>query len=241
MQYKGLWTALALVIIGSFAVLGAVGYHALENAPPIPARVLVDGGTPLFSRDTIQSGQNVWQSLGGQQLGSIFGHGAYVAPDWTADWLHRESLFILNEWARTEGVTDFDMLPSDRQAGLKARLQELMRTNTYNPAQDTVTIDPVRARAFDDLATYYTRIFSEGQPDYAIPQGALTDPAKARQMSAFFWWTAWVSSTNRAGSEVSYTQNWPHEPLVANTPTGETVVWSVISFVLLLAGIGGMV
>ena len=46
--------------------------------------------------------------------------------------------------------------------------------------------------------------------------------------------------TERPGSQVSYTQNWPHEPLVGNRPTGEAVVWSVISFVLLLAGIGAL-
>jgi nitric oxide reductase subunit B len=69
----------------------------------------------------------------------------------------------------------------------------------------------------------------------------LSDPEKARQMSSFFWWTSWVASTNRPGQDVTYTQNWPHETLVGNTPTGGAVVWSVISFVLLLAGIGGMV
>src|SRR5688572_14213274 len=234
MQHKRLWTALAIVIIGSFAVLGGVGYDALQKAPPIPGRVIVDGGSVLFDREAIQSGQNVWQSLGGQQVGSIFGHGAYVAPDWTADWLHRESEFILDQWAS-------DSLPADQQAALQARLQKSIRTNTYDPAQDTVTIDADRARAFENLATYYADIFSAGRSEYAIPAGALTDPVKARQMSAFFWWTSWAASTNRPGQDVSYTQNWPHEPLVANKPTGSAVVWSVISFVLLLAGIGGMV
>src|SRR5499427_10365371 len=60
-------------------------------------------------------------------------------------------------------------------------------------------------------------------------------------MAIFFWWTAWAASTNRPGQDVTYTQNWPHEELVGNRPTGGTIVWSVISFVLLLAGIGGMV
>jgi nitric oxide reductase large subunit len=37
----------------------------------------------LFDGNTIQNGQGVWQSLGGQEIGSIWGHGAYVAPDWS--------------------------------------------------------------------------------------------------------------------------------------------------------------
>jgi nitric oxide reductase subunit B len=240
MQYKRLWTALAIVIVGSFAVLGGVGYNALTNAPPIPGRVVLDNGDLLFDRQTIQAGQGVWQSLGGQQVGSIFGHGAYVAPDWTADWLHRECESILAQWAGQSGGT-FDSLPADQQAALKARLQKLLRTNTYDAGTDTITIDAARARAFEQLSSYYADVFSKGRPEYAIPSDALTDTARARQMSAFFWWTSWVASTNRPGQQVTYTQNWPHEPLSGNTPTGSTVVWSVISFVLLLAGIGAMV
>ena len=60
-------------------------------------------------------------------------------------------------------------------------------------------------------------------------------------MSSFFWWTAWASATNRPGTTTSYTQSWPHGPLVGNEPSSGTVMWSIISFVLLLAGVGGMV
>jgi nitric oxide reductase subunit B len=236
-----LWVALAIVIAGSFAVLGGVGYHAIQNAPPIPGQVINSDGNVLFDRAAIQQGQGVWQSLGGQEVGSIFGHGAYVAPDWTADWLHREAVFILEKWASESGGAAFDALPVEQQASLKARLQSILRTNTYDSARDTITLHNVRAQAFEQLSLYYSDIFSKGRPEYAIPEGALTDSAKAREMSAFFWWTSWVASTNRPGHDVSYTQNWPHEPLAANTPTGGTVVWSVISFVLLLGGIGAMV
>ena len=240
MHHKRLWVALAIVIGGSFAVLGGVGYNAVSNAPPIPGAVVLKTGEVLFDRAAIQSGQGVWQSLGGQEVGSIFGHGAYVAPDWTADWLHRESVFILDRSASDAGSANFDSLAPDRQAALKAQLQVLLRTNSYDPGRDTITIDPIRAQAFEQLSAYYAGIFSMGRSEYAIPQGALTDREKARQMSAFFWWTSWAASTNRPGQDISYTQNWPHEPLVANTPTGSIVVWSVISFVLLLGGIGAM-
>jgi nitric oxide reductase subunit B len=164
-----------------------------------------------------------------------------VAPDWTADWLHRESTFMLDQWARQGGSDGFDRLGPESQAALRARLQQEMRTNTYDPSSDSITISVARARAFESNATYYADVFAAGRDEYAIPEGALTDAAKARQMGAFFWWTSWAASTNRPSQNVSYTQNWPHEPLVANTLTGSAVVWSVISFVLLLAGIGGMI
>ena len=241
MSYKRLWIALALVLVISFAVLGGVGVKILDNAPPIPAQVVSTDGRMLFDGEFIRDGQNVWQSIGGQEIGTVWGHGAYVAPDWSADWLHRECTFILDRWAKDAGAAGYSSLNSEQQAALQARLQQLMRRDTYNAATNRIVIDPVRAEAFENLSAYYENIFSHGRSDYAIPKNALTDLHKLRRMSAFFWWTSWAASTNRPGMDVTYTQNWPHEPLIGNQPTGGTVVWSVISFVLLLAGIGGMV
>lgn len=241
MQHRKLWIALAVVVIGSFIVLGGVGRHMISHAPPIPSRVVTPDGTLLFSGETIQNGQNVWQSLGGQEVGSIWGHGAYVAPDWSADWLHRECVFVLNLWARQSGAASYEALDVERQAALKARLQAIMRTNTYNADSGTITIDPVREQAFHALAAHYADVFGNGRSEYAIPRGALTDSQKQQEMASFFWWTSWAASTNRPGENITYTQNWPSEPLVGNAPTGSNLVWSVVSFVLLLAAVGGMV
>jgi nitric oxide reductase subunit B len=241
MSYKKLWIALILVVVISFAVLGGVGVKILNDAPPIPSAVVATDGRVLFDGSFIRDGQNAWQSIGGQEVGTVLGHGSYIAPDWTADWLHRESVFILDRWARDAGASQYSSLPVEQQAALQARLQQIMRRNTYDPVTRRITIDPLRADAFDALAGYYADVFANGRNEYAIPRNALSDPAKLRQMSAFFWWTAWSASTDRPGANVSYTQNWPHEPLVGNQPTGGAIVWSVVSFILLLAGVGAMV
>jgi nitric oxide reductase subunit B len=241
MEYRKLWISLVVVLVASFAVLGGVGYKTINNAPPIPAQVATTDGRVLFTGETVRDGQNAWQSIGGQEMGSLFGHGSYVAPDWTADWLHRESMFVLNQWAQAAGAQSYSALKPEVKAALQARLQETMRTNTYNKATDSIVVSPERAAAFAELEKYYADVFSNGRNEYAIQHGALTDPKKLHDMSTFFWWTSWAASTNRPNQEVSYTQNWPHEELVGNRPTGAAVVWSVVSFVLLLAGIGGMV
>ncbi len=150
-----------------------------------------------------------------QEIGSIFGHGAYVAPDWTADYLHREATRVSDPLS--------------------------LRGNTWSATTGVLTISEERARAFDELTAYYSDVFTAGRKEYAIPKGALSDPAKLRQMTAFFFWTAWASTTERPGSNVTYTQNWPHEPLVGNKPTSAAIVWSMVSVVLLLAGVGAMV
>ena len=241
MPYRKLWISFGLIMVVSFAVLGGVGYKAINNGPPIPVKVITTDGRLLFTGETIRDGQNVWQSTGGQEIGTIWGHGAYVAPDWSADYLHRQSEIVLNRWASGKGFSDYRSMPAESRAALQGRLTELTRRNTYDAARDIIVIDGDRAAAFEELARYYADVYGNGRDAYAIPAGALSDPAKQRQMATFFWWTAWAASTNRPGQDVTYTQNWPHEELVGNRPTGGTIVWSVISFVLLLAGIGGMV
>src|SRR5437762_4090463 len=104
MSYRKLWIALGLVLTISFAVLGGVGIKVLKSAPPIPSEVVTSDGRVLFTGDAIQDGQNVWQSIGGQEVGTVWGHGSYVAPDWSADWLYCEWVFILDNWARALGA-----------------------------------------------------------------------------------------------------------------------------------------
>ena len=240
MSYKKYWLALAIVIIGSFAVLGGVGRKMISEAPPLPDVYTTDGQL-LFTGSTITDGQGVWQSIGGQEIGTVWGHGAYIAPDWSADWLHRESEILLNAWAVKAGASSFAAASLDQQAVFKARLIREMRTNTYDASLNRVTIGADRAAAFGQLAAYYKDVFATGRPEYAIPSGALTNEAKQRQLAAFFWWTAWAASTERPGSTTTYTNNWPHETLVANVPTSGAVLWSILSIVGLLGGIGGMV
>src|SRR5579862_1949003 len=141
MSYKKLWIALGVVMFVSFSVLGGVGYKAIHNGPPIPAKVVTSNGTLLFTGETIRNGQNVWQSTGGQEIGTIWGHGAYVAPDWSADYLHRQSVIVLDRWARAEGFASYAAMSGEQRAALQGRLTEVTRHNSYDPASDTIVLD----------------------------------------------------------------------------------------------------
>jgi nitric oxide reductase subunit B len=198
-------------------------------------------GATVISEGDILAGQGVWRAMGGMELGSIWGHGSYVAPDWTADWLHRECMFILNEWAQADKGTNYENLPSVEQAGLRERLKELMRKNTYNPADRRIVLDPIRARAFAANLDYYTNLFIEGKAEYAIPKNTLTDKDKILQLAAFYFWSSWAASTNRPNDSITYTSNWPHEPLIDNNPTSDAIIWTGFSIIMLLAGIGALI
>ncbi|MCK9588797.1 MAG: cbb3-type cytochrome c oxidase subunit I, partial [Terrimicrobiaceae bacterium] len=271
-SYARLWGALAFVILGSFAVLIYYGAEIYRQAPPVPARVVTESGRVLFTGENIRDGQNVWQSMGGQELGGVWGHGAYVAPDWSADYLHRECLLVLDEWSREAKGKPFEELEAEPKASLQARLRIELRRNTHDPKSGDIVVSDVRARAFGVLGQYYAAIFGDAtafppaaarvadagmsppqlRNAYAIARNTIKNPERQAAMNAFFWWIAWACSTERPGAtetgtatqpgtaQVTYTNNWPSEHLIGNAPSGSVVVWSVISFVLLLGGIGGM-
>jgi nitric oxide reductase subunit B len=237
---------LTVVVVGSFAVLGYFGRELYRQAPPIPNRVVTAGGEVLFTGQDIKDGQNVWQSMGGQEVGTVWGHGAYVAPDWSADWLHREAGWILDHWAKAEHEKPFAELSPEIQEGLKARLRAEVRTNTYDPATGDLTVSPVRAQAIAAVGQHYAGLFGS-DPEmqklrlaYAIPENQIKDPERQRKMNAFFFWAAWACATERPGSAVTYTNNWPAEDLIGNRPSGQILVWSLASIILLLGGVGAL-
>jgi nitric oxide reductase subunit B len=237
---KRLWLSFSLVIGLSFAVLLWVGSRIYQQAPPVPKKVVTTTGQVVISEGDIETGQNVWQSIGGMEVGSVWGHGSYVAPDWTADWLHREAMFTLDELAQSSYQKKYDAATDEEKAVLEKRLQQMMRPNTYDASTETITVSAERANAIENGIQYYSQLFLNGKDEYALPKNALVDSVKRRQLGAFFFWSAWAASTNRPNDDLSYTSNWPPEKLVANKPSGESIVWTGVSIIVLLAGIGGM-
>jgi len=238
---KKLWLIFIAIFVFSFAILGWVGTEIFRQAPPIPREVVTTDSQVVIGSEEITNGQNVWQAMGGMESGSIWGHGSYVAPDWSADYLHREALFILNEWSQNDFSNDYDKLTSEQKAVVRQRLQDTIRKNNYDETSGRLTIEPVRARAFEDNLKHYTDIFANGRTDYAVHRNAQADPAKLRQLNSFFFWTSWASATNRPNNTISYTSNFPSEPLVGNVPTSSAIVWTGVSVIMLLAGIGWLV
>ena len=240
---KRLWLALGGLLGVTFAVLLWMGREIYQQAPPIPEQVVTTSGQTLYTRADIESGRQVWQSIGGMQLGSIWGHGALIAPDWSADWLHRESEELLGLWARAEGAL-WSSLEDGEQAALTARLRKELRANTYDPATGTLTVTDDRAVAISNVAGHYASLFSNDpatarlRETYAMRDGTVDTPEHRRELTAFFFWSAWATVTNRPWGEVSYTSNWPYEPLVGNTPTPGSFMWTMFSVLFMIAGIG---
>jgi nitric oxide reductase subunit B len=218
--------AAVLVFLFGFFVLGLLAYRTYTADPPIPARVVDPAGRTIFTGEQVSDGQRVFLRNGLMQYGSIFGHGAYLGPDYTDDYLHRAALDVRRSYSE---------LGSDR-----ASLQTVsdFQTNRYDSDTDTLTFTAAQADAFEALRRHYAEFFGDPTTSQGLRPDAIDDPEKIQQLTAFFSWSAWAAAARRPGHDYSYTNNWPPEDLVDNQPTANTILWSVISLIALLGGIG---
>ncbi|ODU46393.1 nitric-oxide reductase large subunit [uncultured Aquimonas sp.] len=240
---RKLWLGLIALLTVSFAVLLWVGTEIHRQMPPVPEQVVTTEGSVVYTRADIETGRQVWQSMGGHQLGSIWGHGSYVAPDWTADWLHREAIAWLDIEARRTHERDYaDLLP-EQQAALQVRLQSEIRQNGYEASTSNLIISAQRAQAMNVVAEHYIALFGDDpqmldlRRAYAMKNGTVKEAEHRRALNAFIWWTAWSAVTERPGQAISFTANWPYEPLVGNEPAPNLLMWTVFSVLFLIAGI----
>jgi Nitric oxide reductase large subunit len=246
-EYRKLWWTLISVLTVTFLILGISGAEVYRKAPPIPTEVVTASGKSLMTREDIMAGQAAWQSTGGMQLGSIWGHGAYQAPDWTADWLHRELTTWLTLAALEAYDKPFDELDVEQKAALVHRLKQEYRSNGLEPSTGIVTVSERRGAAIALTAAHYDRLYGSDpalrgmRDNYAMKEGTLPDAGKRAALADFFFWTAWAASTQRPGTIATYTNNWPPEPLIGNQPTPENILWSLACVVILIAGVGALI
>jgi nitric oxide reductase subunit B len=185
--------------------------------------------------------------LGGQEVGTIWGHGAYVAPDWTADYLHREAQFLLNKWSQEDHGVEFESLLPDEKAFMESRLQRFLRENTYDEKTGNLVIHNERYEAFLFLNEYYSGIFMDNpefdelRASYAIAKNSIKSEDRMNKMSTFFFWASWACVTNRPGENITYTHNWPPDEQIGNVPTSDLILWTGLSIIMLLVGIGIMI
>jgi nitric oxide reductase subunit B len=170
-----LWRWLGLVFVLSFGALGYLGWQIYLSAPPIPQAVVSADGDVLFTGEQIQAGQQAWMSAGGQQLGTVWGHGSYVAPDWSADWLHREALALQAIRTRQHAQSQPSLTSADR-AAIDVGLKEEMRRNTYDASRGAITVSRERAQAIRETASHYEALFGSDpslarlRDQYATPE-----------------------------------------------------------------------
>ncbi len=230
--------AVIIVMVFGFTILIWLSARTYENAPPIPEKVVGPAGETIFTGADIQAGQQVFLKYGLMDNGSVWGHGAYLGPDFSAEYLHALSTDAQEFVAIHRYGIPFSVLDTLRRVVVTSDVAQLLRQNRYDPASKALTFTEPERFSFIKQVGRWTRYFLDPGSNAGLAKKLIKDPAELRQLTAFFAWTAWSSVASRPGESYSYTNNFPFDPSVGNSPTGDAVLWSALSLISLLAGIG---
>ena len=225
-----------LVIAFGFAVLIWMASRVHRDAPPIPDRVITSKGETIFTREDVLSGQEVFLKYGLMENGTIWGHGAYLGPDFSAEYLHTlaiEAAQGLAEKNYHRRLTD--LTPSERDA-VQSEVRTLLKQNRYDPKTRTLIFAESEETSYRNQIEKWTIYFLEPSLNRGLMVGHIKDRKELQQLTAFFAWTAWASVANRPGKPYSYTNNFPYDPAAGNAATGDAILWSALSLITLLAG-----
>ena len=229
--------AVMIVMALGFSGLITITTLAYRNAPPIPTRVIDMRGTMLFSDADIREGQTVFLKYGLMENGSIWGHGAYLGPDYAAAALHwmgeRTSAVVAQQRYRQA----LSALTPSQQAAVHAEAAVTLKTNRYDATTGILQFTAPQAEVYRQQLDYWANYFQHPAGNGGLVRGLISDPAELRQLTTFITWAAWVSVAARPGQNYSYTNNFPYDPSVGNLPTPGMLLWSALSLIVLLAGI----
>jgi nitric oxide reductase subunit B len=225
-----------LVLVLGFAVLIWMATRAYRDAPPIPEKVVSSTGEVVFTRDDILSGQQVFLKYGLMENGTIWGHGAYLGPDFSAEYLHVLAIDANQTLAKQMYNRNPSELTVAEKAAVNAEVQQLLKQNRYDAKTETLVFTPSEAGSYRNQIEKWTSYFREPTVNRGLLLKQIQDPKELRQLTAFFAWTAWASAANRPGKLYSYTNNFPYDPLAGNIPSWHAYLWSALSLITLLAG-----
>src|SRR5262249_13323597 len=231
------WKVAALgTMAAGFAVLILLTAKAYQNAPPIPDSFVDPAGAVVFAADDVVAGQQVFLKHGLMDNGTIWGHGGYLGPDFSAQSLHILALDLADRIARARLNRGYPGLTPEEKAAVDGAVALDLKANRYDPVSGTLALPAGAAESFGDQVEYWTKYFGGPERNGGLARDAVSDPRELRQLTAFFVWTAWASAATRPGTSHSYTNNFPYEPLAGNTPTAGALIYSALSLVFLLGG-----
>jgi nitric oxide reductase subunit B len=233
---RGWRYGLLFVFLVGMGFLTYLSARAYRDAPPIPERVVDSSGRTLFTGEDILAGQQVFLKYGLMANGTIWGHGAMLGPDFSAQYLHDSAVDVGDSLAAQHFGRPFSSLNPSQQGATSAEVATLLKANRYDPTAQTLTFTAPEAAAFERQVPRWAQYFESPERNGGLPANYITDPTELRQLTSFFAWTSWASVANRPGRAYSYTNNFPYEPLVGNTATADALLWSMLSIVMLLGG-----
>lgn len=226
-----------LTVVAGFSVLIWLAAKSYQDAPPIPERVLSPSGETIFTAQDVLQGQQVFLKYGLMENGTIWGHGAYLGPDFSAEYLHTLAGDTQNLLARQLYHRQLAELTPEERDGAYAEVQRMLKTNRYDPRTHSLAFTEPESESFRRQIAKWKAYLAQPRTNAGLPANYINDSEEVRQLTAFFAWTAWACVANRPGKSYSYTNNFPYDPAVGNLPSSDAVLWSALSLITLLGAL----
>ncbi|HEX5171409.1 MAG TPA: cbb3-type cytochrome c oxidase subunit I [Cyclobacteriaceae bacterium] len=231
MNPKKWWIPLSFIFVISFCGVMLIGFETYHEAPPLPTFVNENGETVLRADDILE-GQSTFQHYALMDYGSMFGDGANRGPDFTAQALHQISVYMKEYYGSHSNDNELEKL------GIEEKIKNELKANRFNKEKNTVTVTSSQQYALQQLQAFYRDFFKGRSASSFKPEGYLQNESEINNLTSFFFWGAWVCSTERPGKTYSYTHNWPFDPKAGNVPEAPVIVWTIIGSLGLILGLG---
>jgi nitric oxide reductase subunit B len=189
------WKVASVVTMAiGFALLILLTVKAYQSAPPIPAKTVDPAGTVLFTSEDVTAGQQVFLKHGLMDNGTVWGHGAYLGPDFSAQYLHDWALDVADHAAHDRFQLGYGQLSPDQRASIDGLVALELKKNAYDPATGILTMTAAGADSFKQQIARWTAYFTVSSGNGGLMAGAVSDPQELRQLTAFFAWAAGAST-----------------------------------------------
>ncbi|HCU9054486.1 nitric-oxide reductase large subunit [Staphylococcus aureus] len=245
-SYKRLVKVLLTILVIVFSILLVGGWYIFKNEAPRPTKIVDQQGHTLVTKGELISGQAIYEKYGLTDYGSYLGNGSYLGPDYTAEALHHYLIGMRKYYAQDIYHKQLHKLNHVEIAVVKDKVMKEIRINRYSEKEDQLVLTPGQVYGLKYLQDYYKKEFVNNPKQVGLNENMIKQfqnddymvaGNKVEHLSQFFFWGAWLSSTDRPGKTFSYTNNWPYDVDAGNTLPSAGILWTAISVTLLITGL----
>ncbi|HAY1611937.1 TPA: nitric-oxide reductase large subunit [Staphylococcus aureus] len=245
-SYKRLVKVLLTILVIVFSILLVGGWYIFKNEAPRPTKIVDQQGHTLVTKGELISGQAIYEKYGLTDYGSYLGNGSYLGPDYTAEALHHYLIGMRKYYAQDIYHKQLHKLNHAELVVVKDKVMKEIRINRYSEKEDQLVLTPGQVYGLKYLQDYYKKEFVNNPKQVGLNENMIKQfqnddymvaGNKVEHLSQFFFWGAWLSSTDRPGKTFSYTNNWPYDVDAGNTLPSAGILWTAISVTLLIAGL----
>lgn len=212
MSRKGLATSFWIIALIMVSALIYYTANLQKEVPPIPQEVKSVNGEVLYTYDDVIAGKAYFQQFDLTDWGSMLGMGAYIGPDFSTDMLHYRAVFLYDFYGlEIYGKKNADLTEVERGA-VKERVKQDVKRQTQL-LEGTTVYTEASAQAYKWNVEYIKNLLVNGDPERGYRGGVIL-PEEAEKIAAFFDWGQLVASSLRPGTERTWSNNWPGEPLI---------------------------